>query len=74
MSEDVAIIQSPGKFEGERAYMPLAFEHYLSGNCTEANDPMNSVYVTIVWNGEQRTVRFFVDDQGFVYEVHSSDE
>ena len=37
MSEDVAIINDPGKFEGERAYMPLAFEEYLAGNCTEAN-------------------------------------
>jgi hypothetical protein len=59
-------ITDPGKFEGQLAYMPKAYEQYLDGFC---DDDGHVITVTIDWEGRRRDVRFIVDDMGFVREV-----
>ena len=59
-------ITDPGMFEGQLAYMPVAWEQYLNGFC---DDNGRVVTVDIDWEGRRRTVRFVVDDMGFVREV-----
>ena len=59
-------IVSPGRFEGQRDYMPAAYNQYLDGFC---NDDGKTVTVEIFLNARWQTVRFIQDDQGFVREV-----
>lgn len=58
------IIVSPGKFEGERDYMPAAYDQYMNGFC---DDDGEVIRVTLHPNNHH--VAFIVDEQGFVCEV-----
>ena len=70
MTDDYTVqdgrIVNPGQFEGERDYMPKAYEQYLDGFC---NDDGRLITVEIFWNARWQTVKFIIDDQGFVREV-----
>lgn len=68
------IITSPGKFEGEAAYMPEAYEVYLDGFGLELEGECEGIFkVEITWNGEKKVVYFFEDNVGFVHEVNEED-
>ena len=66
-------IVSPGKFEGERIYMPWFYEQYLNG-CADDNGQAITVAITqddkIAFPELKRRnrVRFRICDQGFVTE------
>lgn len=59
-------ITNSGKFEGQNAYMPTAYEHYLEGFCDVLSSGVIAVDVMV--SGRIRTVRFVIDDAGFVRE------
>lgn len=61
-------ITRPGKFEGQLAYMERAYEQFLDGFFDEAADGTISVEIKV---GPKvfKTVRFIIDDMGFVREV-----
>lgn len=59
-------VREPGKFEGERYAVMLAWEQYLNGF---ADDDGEVVTAEVTLNGVTETVRFVEDDQGFVTEV-----
>lgn len=60
-------ITRPGKFESQMAYMEPAYEAFLDGGFDETADGV--IIVDIAWEGRRRTVRFVIDDMGFVREV-----
>jgi hypothetical protein len=60
-------ITRPGKFEGQMAYMELAYEQFLDGFYNQLSDGVISVEIKV--NKVFKTVRFIIDDQGFVREV-----
>lgn len=76
-------ITSPGKFEGQRAYLPRMYEHYLDGYGTDLQDGSISVVIRpqdiedYPELGERSkgkgkylrtTVKFIITEQGFVEE------
>lgn len=66
-------IVSPGKFEGQMAYMEDAYDLYLNGFCDD-NGTLIKVDVPQAWTHydelrRRRTIAFVEDDQGFVREV-----
>ncbi len=67
-------ITNPGKFEGQRDYMPTAYQWYRNGFGDEAGDEDNTLFVTFDWNGKERTVRLRETDEGFIEEVTRFDE
>jgi hypothetical protein len=66
-SVENGVIVTPGKFEGEHAYMPLAYDTYLNGEGEEQDD--GSVIVEFMWEGDWRKARFKEDDNGFIFEM-----
>ena len=66
------IIVSPGKFEGEAAYMPEAYQQYLQGFGTERGQGL--IEVTIEWDDDEKTVYFWKDDNGFIHEETEFDD
>lgn len=62
------VIRSPGKFEGENIYMPVAAE------CEEPPDE-NDIYTAYIrWAGDEMfKVRFLIDNEGFYWELHGED-
>ena len=72
------IIRSPGKFEGERVYVPYFWDDYLNGCCN--GFAYRSDETTIVFGvsqedramfpelGHKRTVRLYEREDGFVCE------
>lgn len=67
-------IKNPGKFGGENAYMPLAYETYLDGFADELGNgklvvvfPEEAAAVFPKWR-KRKQVRFYIDEQGFVTE------
>lgn len=59
------VIRSPGKFEGENCYMPIATE-------AEVESDENGYYTTFIrWAGDEAfKVIFTEDNEGFIWEIH----
>ena len=62
------IITSPGKFEGEREAVKVAYEKYLDG---VYDDDDGTVVTVTLDDGE--IVRWVEGDFGFIYEVRDSE-
>lgn len=68
-------IHRPGKFEGERPYMPLAYEQYMDGCSNELDNGTIEVDFTETMKlafpsyKRRKLVRFVIYDNGFVCEV-----
>lgn len=61
------VIRSPGKFENEAVYMPIAYEMYLQGDGIELDERLISV--SIRWAGnEAYEIVFYEDNEGFLWE------
>lgn len=73
-ADTTALVQHPGKFEGERQILEIAYDQYLNGFCDD-DGGIVTVEVPVAWRGTDRvpceweTIRFVVDEQGFVSEV-----
>lgn len=69
-----AIDSSPGRFEGERVILQVAYAQWMDGFASDDGDVI-AAEVPVAWRGtdqipaEWETIRFRVDDQGFVREV-----
>jgi len=58
------VIVTPGKFEGQKAYLPVAYGTYLAGFADD--DDGDVVTVTL---DDGKVVKFIETEQGFVEEV-----
>lgn len=69
------VIESPGKFEGEMYYMPLAYQEHIEGNSVGFEGDYEGVWKTYIeWGGEEKVVYFFEDNVGFVHEAPTAGE
>ena len=68
-------IRSPGKFEGERVYVPYYYDAFLNGNADRDNGTILGFDVTpddkVMFPElmHRRTVKLVEGDDGFVVEV-----
>lgn len=66
-------ISSPGKFENEAVYMPIAYEAYMMGEGREIDDGLGKVIIR--WAGNEAfEVLFYEDNQGFLWEMHGEQD
>lgn len=64
------VIESPGKFEGEMFYMPLAYSEHNHGNSVGVDGTDDDIWKTVIeWGGEEKLIYFFEDNVGFVHEA-----
>lgn len=67
-------ITSPGKFENEMYWMPLAYQAHLEGDSRGFDGALDGVWqVFIEWGHVEMKVFFFEDNVGFVHEVQEAD-
>ena len=64
------LIVDPGKFQGERAEVVLAYEAFLEGWAEESDGVM---FADVELWGVESRIHFYVDDNGFVREVVSDE-
>ncbi len=82
MGEMHGYITSPGKFEGQRYYMPEMYEKWLEGSGYEDNSGVVHVHINMADRHhypelleksgrlfKRQVVKFIITDQGFVEEV-----
>ena len=72
---EMGIIVSPGKFEGEMVYIPHFWAIYLDGGADRDNGETLGFDVTAEDKAQfpelkrRKTVKLYVSNDGFVYEV-----
>src|SRR5690554_5076171 len=69
------IIRTPGKFEGERLALKMAYEASLEGNLDEEFGSVqeNGYYCRVYLKGLEEPICFMENEYGFIFEISNEE-